>query len=174
MSSEGWRDKLEVLSRGRAYIRMWKVSVKANTFEGKWRHHHKQVLPLCCAQARTVTNATLKSLLSVTVFENKNPPLTQILTLIYCSVHRFSCENAMRKSLWVDVKLSSATVAHWYEMCREACISWVDRLERSGKIVWPTSNVESDEAIIGRGKYSARRLVQGTWVLSIVEGNAMS
>ncbi len=109
------------------------------------------------------------SLLSGTIFADANMPLGQILTLIYCSVHRFSYEDAMREAQWGDVNLSSATIAHWYETCRDACVSWADRLERSAKMGGTTSVVEVDEAMIGHRKHNTGRLVQGTWVLGIVD-----
>ncbi len=75
----------------------------------------------------------------------------------------------MREAQWGDVNLSSATIAHWYETCRDACVSWADRLERSAKMGGTTSVVEVDEAMIGHRKHNTGRLVQGTWVLGIVD-----
>ena len=68
-----------------------------------------------------------------------------------------------------DSELSRNTIAHWYEICREACMDWMDARVNDGKMGGPVSVVEVDEAMIGRRKYNRGRLVQGTWVLGIID-----
>ena len=109
------------------------------------------------------------SLTSGTVFEESRLPLEQALLLIYCSVHRFSYEDAIREAKMGDSEFSRNTIAHWYEVCREACMDWMDARVNDGKMVGPGSVVEVDEAMIGHRKYNRGRLVQGTWVFGIID-----
>jgi len=68
-----------------------------------------------------------------------------------------------------DGELSNHTIAHWYEICREATINWMEGKVNDGKMGGAGSVVEIDEAMIGRRKYNRGRLVQGTWVLGIID-----
>jgi len=68
-----------------------------------------------------------------------------------------------------DGELSNHTIAHWYEICREATINWMEGKMNDEKMGGAGSVVEIDEAMIGRRKYNRGRLIQETWVLGIID-----
>ena len=107
------------------------------------------------------------SLASGTVFEESRLPLGEVFLLIYCSVNRFSHENAFREASMGDALLSSSSVAHWYKISRDACVDWATAQVNRGKMGGAGSVVEVDEAKIGHRKYNRGRLVEGTWVLGL-------
>ncbi len=109
------------------------------------------------------------SLASGTVFEESRLPLGQALLLIYCSANRFSYEDAIHEASLGDEKLSSHSVARWYKICREACVDWAEARVNEGKMGGAGSVIEVDKAMIGRRKHNRGRLVQGTWILGIVD-----
>ena len=90
------------------------------------------------------------SLTSGTVFKESRLPLGQALLLNYCSVHRFSYEDVIREAKMGDNELSRNTIAHWYEICQEACMDWMDSRVNDSEMGGPGSVVEVDEAMIGR------------------------
>lgn len=108
------------------------------------------------------------SLTGGTFFEESRLPLGQSLLLIYSFANGFSYEDAIREARMGDSVLSSGTVAHWYEICREMCVEWAEARVCEGKMGGEGSVVEVDEAMIGRRKYNRGRLVQGSWVLGII------
>ena len=107
--------------------------------------------------------------MSGTVFEESRLPIGQVLLLIYCSVNRFSYEDAIREASMGDSQLSRNSVAHWYEISRDACVDWANARVNAGKMGGAGSVVEVDEAKIGHRKYNRGRLVDGTWVLGIID-----
>ncbi len=102
------------------------------------------------------------SLTSGTIFEESRQPIGQALLLIYCFANSFLYEDAIHEASLRDSILSSSTVAHWYEICRDACVEWVDDRVNEGKLGGAGSVVEVDEAMIGRRKFNRGRLVPGT------------
>ena len=48
-------------------------------------------------------------------------------------------------------------------------MDWMDARVNDGKMGGPGSVVEVDEAMIGRRKYNRGLLVQGTWILGIID-----
>ena len=69
-----------------------------------------------------------------TAFEESRLPLGQALLLIHCSVNRFSYEDAIREARMGDSQLSRNTIAHWYKICREACVDWMGARVNDGKM----------------------------------------
>jgi len=69
-------------------------------------------------------------------------------------------------------KLSKGTIADWFNLCREVCmVSMDDRYRSMGKIGGPGHVVEIDECKIGRRKYHRGRIVEGNWILGMIDRN---
>lgn len=109
------------------------------------------------------------SLKGGTSFEDSKLPFGQGLLLIYCSVHRFTYEEAMHEARMGDMTLSPSTIANWYEIYRDTCVDWAERWVNLGKLGGEGSVVEIDESLIGHRKNHRGRIVSGTWILGIVD-----
>ena len=78
------------------------------------------------------------------------------LLLTYSFAMELSYNQAMRESTLLETNqiTSSATVADWYQYCREVCCIYLDGLyENSGKIGGPGHVIEIDEMKLGRRKF---------------------
>ena len=66
--------------------------------------------------------------------------------------------------------MSSQTIAHWYGLFSELVANHsIEQVNLGSKIGGQCKIVQVDEAMIGRRKYNRGRLVQGTWVLGMVD-----
>ena len=67
-------------------------------------------------------------------------------------------------------RFSRHTVADWYRYCREVCTIYLDRFyEQEGNIGGPGHIIEVDEMKIGRRKYNQGRIVEGVWLLGMID-----
>jgi len=79
-------------------------------------------------------------------------------------------EQALIETSLDEEKTSSETIADWYSYCRELTIVGLDRLyEGTGKIGGPCHIVEIDESKIGKRKYNVGKIVEGQWILAILD-----
>jgi transposase-like protein len=103
-----------------------------------------------------------------TIFNDTHLPFDQVILLIYCFANAMSYDDAIREASIGDSRISPDTVAIKYKTCL-ACIDWVESQVNRGKIGGDTSVVEIDETLIGHRKNNRGRLVEGTWVLGIID-----
>jgi transposase-like protein len=90
--------------------------------------------------------------------------------LTYCFTRQFSYEQALIETSLDEEITSSETIADWYSYCRELTIVGLDRLyEGTGKIGGPGHIIEIDESKIGKRKYNVGRIVEGQWLLGILD-----
>lgn len=69
-----------------------------------------------------------------------------------------------------DVTTSSSTIADWYSYCREICTLALDeKYANSPPIGGPGHTVEIDEMKLGRRKYERGRVVEGSWILGLID-----
>ena len=69
----------------------------------------------------------------------------------------------------LDEKTSSETVSRWYCWCREICMKVLDQKYSNGKIGGEGHVVEIDECKIGRRKYKRGRVIDGHWILGMID-----
>lgn len=111
---------------------------------------------------------------SVSVFKNSffgqhKWPYRKVLILTYLFSHNITNYDFLIHETSLDgVKTSSETIADWLSYCREVCELWAENHNREmiggeGKIV------EIDETKIGRRKYNRGRLIEGCWILGMIE-----
>jgi len=114
------------------------------------------------------------SLARGTWFDKSKLPMELVLSLTYMMAHGESYEHIIREARTLDVDdpqhLSSETVADWYMYFREAVLeSILDRFRTRGPIGGPGATVEIDEAKIGHRKYNRGRVVDGHWILGMID-----
>ena len=93
------------------------------------------------------------------------------LLLSYCFASGFSYEQAVREfTISSGEKTSDHTVSDWYSYCRELCCVYLDgRYDECGPIGGPGHVIEVDEMKLGRRKYERGRVVEGSWILVMVD-----
>jgi hypothetical protein len=77
---------------------------------------------------------------------------------------------AVRESSMNDETTSDATIAKRYSDCREICMIALERkVECDGKIGGPGHVVEIDECKICRRKFNRGRIIDGSWILGMID-----
>ena len=105
-----------------------------------------------------------------TWFDGIRVSIPKAILLTYCFTRQFSYEQALIETSLDEEITSSETIADWYSYCRELTIVGLDRLyEGTGKIGGPGHIVEIDESKIGKRKYNVGRIVEGQWLLGILD-----
>jgi len=76
----------------------------------------------------------------------------------------------MRESQVDARKCSMETIADWYQYCREAIVErFLANQDVRAKIGGPGKIVQIDEAKFGSRKYERGRIIEGHWVLGMIE-----
>lgn len=124
-----------------------------------------------CQRAHDPPGPFSKSVTANTWFSHVKMPPEQVILLTYAFATKMTTAQAIRESSIVPGQTTSdATVADWFSYCREVCIDALARTyETSGKIGGPGHTVEIDECKIGRRKYHRGRVVEGTWILGLID-----
>lgn len=105
-----------------------------------------------------------------TWFENLHCHVRQRIILTYAFANSFSFKQALNEASILDTTLSRETVSDVYMYCREVCMASLDRTySEDGKIGGPGTIVEIDECKIGKRKYNVGRMVDGHWILGMIE-----
>lgn len=113
-----------------------------------------------------------KCVFAGSIFGEIHLPLQQALLLMLGFAHGCSYEEATRSCIFScdDAPLSSATISRWFAAFREAVTATaLSQLAMGSKIGGPGRIVQVDEAMIGRRKYNRGRLVEGTWVVGMID-----
>lgn len=106
-----------------------------------------------------------------TWFEKAKLPLPLIFQIMYMYSAGYTYEACRREtSHWRETVVSQATIADWFNYCREAIIVYtLEHEEQLEKIGGPGKIVQIDESKFGRRKYNRGRNVEGHWVLGMIE-----
>lgn len=96
--------------------------------------------------------------------------IPKAILLTYCFTCQFSYKQAQIENSLDEETTSSEIIADWYSYFRELTIVELDRLyEGTGKIGGPEHIVEVDDSKIGKRKYNVGRIVEGQWLLGILD-----
>lgn len=71
-----------------------------------------------------------------------------------------------------DKTISSSTIAEWLEFFRSMCLFILDKKYLAGKIGGENTEIEIDESLIGRRKYNKGKLVNGIWIVGLIQRNS--
>lgn len=118
-----------------------------------------------------------KDRISVTrgsIFEDANLPLGKVLMLALCFARAYTYEESQVSCIFTsnEDRPIRATIAHWFSIFRDRLVDHVaDMISGDGLIGGPGVIVQIDEALIGRRKYNRGRVVQGTWVLGMIDSS---
>ena len=106
-----------------------------------------------------------------TWFARSNLPMEFILQLTYCMAHQMSYAEIRREVHSNNAQLlSDETLADWYSYFREVVARCIDeRFALAGPIGGPGHIVEIDETKIGHRKYHRGRVVDGHWLIGMVD-----
>lgn len=105
-----------------------------------------------------------------TWFEKTKLSPAQVLLITHCFAHKSSYALTVTECSFGDQQLSERTVADWFSYCREVCmISMETKYTNRGKIGGPGHVVQIDECKIGRRKFHRGRVVEGNWVLGMID-----
>ena len=106
-----------------------------------------------------------------TWFESSRLSAGKIIKLTYCFSRNMKYEDAMYECSEENRTVSSETVSDWYSYCREVCTVALDRLymQQGGVIGGPDHVVMIDEMKLGKRKYNRGRVVEGNWLLGIID-----
>jgi len=89
--------------------------------------------------------------------------------LIYGFATKMSFDQAIRETSLEGEQTSSETVTDWYSYCREICMDTLDCKYDEGEIGGEGHIVEIDECKIGRRKYNKGRMIDGHWILGMID-----
>jgi hypothetical protein len=104
-----------------------------------------------------------------TWFTNVKSGPIKCTLLVYAFTSQMTYEQAIKETS-LDSVTSSATIADWYNYCREVCLYALDRrYDSEGQIGGVGRIVEIDEAKLGKQKYNKGRYREGNWILGMVE-----
>lgn len=106
-----------------------------------------------------------------TWFERCHTSPTTCVLITYCFSVNFSFEQTLRESSILEGQsVSRETVADRFSFCREVCLLGLDEeFDQEGKIGGDGIVVEVDECKIGRRKFQRGRVVEGSWILGMIE-----
>ena len=105
-----------------------------------------------------------------TFFENCHLPLATVLRLMFAFAANCSYDDAMQFAAREEATVSRESVADWYNFCREVGVDdFLHRQEEMGQIGGPGTVVQIDEAKFGRRKYHRGRMVEGHWLLGMIQ-----
>ena len=134
-------------------------NMKASHGFGNWR---------CFSRTKKADH--IFSRLKGTWFENTKITPQKALIISYCFASKFSYAQTIQESSFGAVQTSSGTVADWFSYCREICLCALDEeYEEKGEIGGVGHIVEIDESKIGKRKYNRGRMVEGSWILGMID-----
>ena len=105
-----------------------------------------------------------------TFLEDCRLPLATVLRLMFAYAVNCPYDDAVQFAARQSAIVSRETVADWYHFCREVVVDdFLRRQSDSGQIGGPDTVVQVDEAKFGRRKYHRGRMVEGHWLLGIIQ-----
>ncbi|CAN7949975.1 unnamed protein product, partial [Ixodes pacificus] len=114
-----------------------------------------------------------KSITTGTFFENCHLPLGQVLEVLFVVTGGGATMSSVQRIASRETRtLSRHTIVGWTWYFRDTCFRWFDEVQSlpaRPSIGGPGKVVEVDEAKIGHRKYHRGRMVDGIWILGMVE-----
>ncbi|XP_064479053.1 uncharacterized protein LOC135392266 [Ornithodoros turicata] len=111
-----------------------------------------------------------QSVTANTWLEGTRMSARQVIALTYSYARDYNYDTAVIESSFDGKKTSRETVADWYNYCRELCGNILKTTYSDmGNIGGDGHVVEVDECKIGRRKFNKGRLVEGTWVIGMID-----
>ncbi|XP_054159094.1 uncharacterized protein LOC128957372 isoform X2 [Oppia nitens] len=110
------------------------------------------------------------SALNNTWFSGSKFSIENIIILTYLfSVDTTKYEDIKRETSDLTKTTSHNTISDWLNFCREVVFDWVEKYQSVDLLGGEGVVVEIDETKVGKRKYNRGRLVDGTWILGLVE-----
>ncbi|XP_054157191.1 uncharacterized protein LOC128955542 [Oppia nitens] len=110
------------------------------------------------------------SALNNTWFSGSKFSIENIIILTYLfSVGTTKYEDIKRETSDLTKTTSHNTISDWLNFCREVVFDWVEKYQSVDLLGGEGVVVEIDETKVGKRKYNRGRLVDGTWILGLVE-----
>uniref|UniRef100_A0A1B6EZZ5 ISXO2-like transposase domain-containing protein n=1 Tax=Cuerna arida TaxID=1464854 RepID=A0A1B6EZZ5_9HEMI len=125
-----------------------------------------------CKKAKNAHDVVQNALLN-TFFEDSKFGLMNIVTVMYYfSWNLTNYDFLINECSFDGITTCRNTIADWLSFCREVCFLWLgDKFENEELLGGEGVVVEVDGAEIKKRKFKSGRLVQGTWVIGIMELN---
>jgi transposase-like protein len=158
-----WLMNLELIPRERKCPKCKKQMAIDKTTDGHGLGRFR------CNRKHASGNIIEKQIAEGTWFEGAKTSPMKVMALVYAFANKMSEKQAIRESKMGDVTTSSETVVDWYGFCREVCMDALDRKYDEGEIGGPGHVVEIDECKIGRRKNHAGRVIDGHWILGMID-----
>ena len=94
--------------------------------------------------------------------------------MTYCWSQAYSYQQTVQECRFGhDQHVGEETVADWFSYCREVAMIALDSLyTREGRIGGPGHVVEIEETKMGKRIYNVGRMVEGSWILGMIEVGA--
>ncbi len=123
------------------------------------QHRNKKEVELSAAEGSWFSGAKL--------------PIQIVILLMYQFCKGATYEECIHEcNIFEDaIKLSSSTISDWFSCCREVCMLALNDglFETDGLLGGPGCVVEIDESKIGERKPNRGRMVEGTWILGMID-----
>ena len=154
-----WCQRVGIIPRTvecRRHRKPYSLVVHSNSVLGYVWHCSK------CKTRRSIGNGT--------PFEEGHIEIERALMIGMCFAEDRSYEETVRACSYDGQVTSSTTIASWFGYYRSLTAIWADQYQNpASKIGGPGRIVQIDEALIGRRKYNRGRIVEGTWVLGMID-----
>lgn len=113
-----------------------------------------------------------QSVFQNTLFEKSNLGIRQHIIMLYCFSRDYTYNQIINEcSILSDITVSSATVATYLTIYREAMHYGLFNKQLNVKLGGSGAIIEIDETLIGKRKFNKGRQIEGKWVLGMVERN---
>ena len=122
-----------------------------------------------CRKKHSSGGPVERQLTQNTLFEGAKITSMKAVLLIYAFATKMSFDQAIRETSLEGEQTSSETVTDWYSYCRETCMDTLDCKYDEGEIGGEGHIVEIDECKIGRRKYNKGRMIDGHWILGMID-----
>lgn len=110
-----------------------------------------------------------RTLAQNTIFERNNMRLDKVIRLIYHFAMKDNYDRVCRELFNGEKGTSRESISDMFSYLREVCMIALDHSFDSAKLGGPGHVVEIDEMKIGRRKYNVGRVVEGNWVLGLID-----
>jgi hypothetical protein len=104
-------------------------------------------------------------------FEKSKLTMEKIMIITYMFSQGWTNYNTLIHETSIDdTETSRPTIVEWINRCRDVCFIWINNhLDAQGLIGGEGKIIEIDEVKIGKRKYNRGRIVEGQWILGMIE-----
>lgn len=113
-----------------------------------------------------------KPIMAHSIFEGSQLPIQKVLMLAYSFARDCDYEDTRANCVMGadDTHLGDHTINDWFSAFREFITAdWTQLTMQGPKIGGDRMVAQVDEALIGRRKYNRGRMVEGTWVIGLID-----